>query len=395
MNVCNFYILLWCIFNATFPLGNMISRPVFVIIFAITVYYVIYAYMHCKLPKYFHGLTLLLLMFTIYGVVAIANNDIHYIRANGKYVPNEIYIITAYKSLLPIFPFYVMTLKKQLTVRLINRWILIFLAVTVLTFYLNYDLMLHASSTGRTEFTNNQGNVFLSLLPLIPFIDGNKKKYMLILIIVFFILFSMKRGAIITAMVVVFWYLLNMVKTENKGRKYIVITGAAFVISIGLFFADYLYGHSEYFQTRFESTLEGNSSGRDIIFAEMIDYYLYDASQTQQVIGSGANATLDIAINYAHNDWLEILINNGILGIILFVFYWVRFYIQWKGLNHHSILYSAFGMLFLAYFFRTFYSMSYGDMTSYATMCLGYCLAKCTEQKALNNNKTKNNYAIK
>lgn len=379
MNICNIYIFCWCVFNVTFATRNMISRPLFVVIFIITVYYVFRAYRDYKLPRYFHGLTALLILFTIYGIALILSGELHFIEdANNKFVGNEVYLISVYKSLLPIYPFFVFSHRGTITEKGFRRWLVVFIIATVITFYQTYQIMLMQSTTDRTEFVNNQGYVFLSLLPLTFFVQDKRWRYLLLAVILFFTLIAMKRGAIITGALVMGWILWRTVSDSKRSQRFVVLVGAFALLLAGYLIVNYIYGTSDFFHTRLESTLAGNSSERDVIFADMWNYYFHRATQMQQLIGSGANATLDVSFNYAHNDWLEILINQGLLGIMIYMFYWLCFYKQWRRMPRHTTEYAVFGAILIIYFLRTFFSMSYADMSSYATLALGYCLGKET-----------------
>ena len=382
MNICNFYILCWCVFNVTFATRNMISRPLFVVIFIITVYYVFQAYRDYKLPRYFHGLTALLGLFTVYGIALMLSDERHYIEyANNKFVDNEIFLISVYKSLLPIYPFFVFSRKGMITDNDLRRWLVVFIVATVITFLQTYQIMLMQSATGRTEFVNNQGNVFLALLPLAFFVQDKRWRYMLLAVILFFTLIAMKRGAIITGALVVGWILWRTVSDSKRSQRLAVLVGALALLLAGYLAVAYIYGTSDFFHARVESTLAGKSSERDVIYADMLNYYFNRATQMQQLIGSGSNATLDVSFNYAHNDWLEILVNQGILGILVYIFYWFCFYKQWRRMSRHTTEYAVFGAVLMIYFLRTLFSMSYADMSSYATLALGYCLGKMDTKK--------------
>ena len=78
--------------------------------------------------------------------------------------------------------------------------------------------------------------------------------------------------------------------------------------------------------------MEGDISGRDNIAKLIIDYHGTQANVFQIVFGSGSDGTLRLIGAYAHNDWLEILFNQGIVGIIMYVIYWISFLSNGWGL---------------------------------------------------------------
>ncbi len=87
---------------------------------------------------------------------------------------------------------------------------------------------------------------------------------------------------------------------------------------------------SDYMMERIEDTLAGNSSSRDGLYSFFWKYFTEDSCFIHYLLGRGANGTLDIYYNYAHNDWLEIAVNQGLLGIFVYAFYWFGFLKTWK-----------------------------------------------------------------
>lgn len=375
-NICNIYILLWCIFDYTFALSMPISRPLFVIIFAITVYYTISVYRHPPIPIYLKGLTLLLFTFTIYGIVLLFSDIQLYIHAIDKPVSKTVYLITIYKSLLPIFPFYAFTKKGLLTDRTIVKWLPIFLVITTATFFSTNQMMIEMSETGRLEFTNNTGFIFVSLLPFVFFLDKkNTFQYITLFFIFSFIVLSMKRGALLCGIIFIVWFIVNGLKDAGFKKRIMVIVSIIIFIGAGYYLINHLFNTSEYFRIRIEDTIEGESSGRDMLYQYITYYFKNRMTAWQQVFGLGAESTLLINDNYAHNDWLEILINNGIFGIIVYLIYWRCCIKELHNIPKHSTIRKMWVGLFLIYFTKTFFSMSYGGMTCFAALCIGYCLA--------------------
>ena len=92
------------------------------------------------------------------------------------------------------------------------------------------------------------------------------------------------------------------------------------------------------------------------------------------LLGRGANGTLEIYYNYAHNDWLEIAVNQGLLGVIIYFVYWKNMYATWKNATNVDAK-AIIAMAIIVYFAKTLFSMSYGDMTYVFTSVLGYALA--------------------
>lgn len=200
-----------------------------------------------------------------------------------------------------------------------NKKLLISSLITLLCAFLRYDYNIkEALLKGMDEFTNNAAYGFISVL---PFIIPILKKYPVTSGIVFFAIFSgvmvgAKRGAIITLGVVIalglLWYLRQK---KLSWRKTIIILVGGCLLYYGV---DYYISSNDYLNRRLESTIEGNSSNRERIYSDLWEAFL-DADLVTMLFGRGLGQTMSVTINFAHNDWLEILTDNGILGIILFL----------------------------------------------------------------------------
>lgn len=385
-NICNIYILLWCFFDVTFLTSMPISRPLFVVIFAITVYYVVYACFRYTFPLYLKSLAFLLLFFTIYGVVLLFSDVQLYIEAANKSISRSVYLITIYKSLLPIVPFYVFAKKGCITEQSLQKWLPVFLCVAILTFYMTNQQMVEMSLTGRTEFTNNAGYLFVALLPYVFWLYKKPMwQYIMLLVLAGFITICMKRGAILICVLFFIWFLYCQLKRASV-VKTMIILALVFVLGVvALYLVEHLYENSEYFRLRIEDTMEGGTSGRDAIYENCMFFFKERMTALQQCFGMGAESTLLIGDNYAHNDWLEILINNGILGLLVYLGYWRSFYKETLFMPQGSVVRKIWISLFLIYFVKTFFSMSYGAMPMFATLCVGYCLANTSYQRPSNH----------
>jgi len=274
-----------------------------------------------------------------------------------------------------------------LSANTIKYWFFIFLVITTFQFelYENRSFVTAIEiGSAQEEFTNNTGYRFLSLFPLLFFF--NKKpllQYLGLLYITYFIVSSMKRGAIIIGIICFVWFLVRTLKITRRRTKLFAITLSLIAVFIIGKYVVKLYQTSEFFQYRIEQTEAGYTSQRDILYADMINYYLYKTSSLQALFGSGAWSTLRVSSNFAHNDWLEIAVNQGLLGLIIYSIYWGSFFSFWRKFKHWDGPYSILGMCFFIYFLKTFFSMSYDSMTIYTAISIGYCAAL---QSNSNNN---------
>ena len=380
--ISNIYILLWCIYylqGTLYASGSIISQGILAILLAISVYYAFYVNFSLKTPSVIKALNLFVLMLTFYGLIYWMSGVVH-VTDEGAPVGAIGYLKGIYISLLPIYAFYAFTAKGLITDKTIRKWFFVFVAMaTVSYFRAEQEALQEAAMRGSMaeEFTNNTGYTFLALMPLLFFFNDKKLiQYAGIAYILAFIIMGMKRGAILIGVIILFWFLYRTLKDATpKMRKRVLLLSVAILIAGG-FFVAHMLETSEYFQYRLEQTEEGATSGRDVIYSILFSYFINETTPWQFFFGCGANYTVAVAGNYAHNDWLELAINQGCLGIIIYMIYWICFYMVWRRSKGHPIIYSSLGAVLVISFLSTLFSMSYGSMSIYATLCLGDCLTQ-------------------
>ena len=138
-----------------------------------------------------------------------------------------------------------------------------------------------------------------------------------------FIILSTKRGAIFIAALVTITFLWYNLRQSKGKKKFIIITITTLFFILAYQFINDLLINNSYFYGRIQDTLSGNSSHRDEIYLSMWDAYTSSENPIHKLFGRGAYGTLTVGMNFAHNDWLEILTNQGLLGVIIFA----RFFI--------------------------------------------------------------------
>ena len=84
---------------------------------------------------------------------------------------------------------------------------------------------------------------------------------------------------------------------------------------------------------------------------------------------------------FAHNDWLEFAINQGVFGVTMYVIYWIVFMREWRNFQGRLEFKQTFGDMILIYFLVSLFSMSFDGMPVAATLCIGFCLAQNEKAK--------------
>jgi O-antigen ligase len=104
------------------------------------------------------------------------------------------------------------------------------------------------------------------------------------------------------------------------------------------------------------------------------------------IFGNGANATLKIGMNYAHNDWLELAINNGVIGLILYVWYYIALFIDYRKIKKVNRSYANVILMTIVILFATsLFSMSYASVDIAMAIALGFILAQVYTTKDENS----------
>lgn len=371
-NICNYYIGAWCLYylqGTLYESGGILSQGLMLLLMIVSLYYFIYANLHFKLPKVLKVLSVLIALFTVYGVFII-------LFGNGVvYVQNYQYLKAIYMSLLPVFPFYVFTKKGQLTDKTLCFWVFVFIPVAIAGLYRDQREALERAmelNSDRQEFTLNTGYLFLAIIALLPLFKKAFLQYALLAVCLDFVLMGMKRGAILIGGICMLYYILSAFNSTNSKKKFWVVLLSMAILVAGYFAVHYMLDTSMYFNTRIEQTRDGDASGRDEIFSTYIEAF-FNSGVVSFLFGSGADATLRM-IGYAHNDWLEIAINNGLVGLSLYFYYWLVMYKTFRNTKDETLK-KMIGLFMIVYFSRTFFSMSYNDIPIYATAALGYALA--------------------
>jgi len=344
---------------------------------------IVYAFssnFHFRVPQYIKGLNILIILFSIYGFFLIFNTEHLTVKMIGVEVSKTTFLKNIYLSLLPIYAFYYFSKKKQLHIGLMQFWSIVFLVIAVVNFF-HYRTYALSIVTGN-EITNNAAYGFVGLLPAL--ILFNKKRvfqYLYLAICVVFIVIGMKRGAILASVIGIVWYLLFSFKRTNVKSRWGYVIFAIIVFIVGRFFISYMIETSDYFNLRIAQTVSNDNSGRSGLYSMFYEHFIHETNILRLLFGNGASATLIIGDNYAHNDWLEIAINHGVIGLIVYAYYWVCFFRTWRKSKNYDEAYLAIGMIMIVYFAMSFYSMSYDGMSRGATMVLGYFLANYLYKK--------------
>ena len=176
--------------------------------------------------------------------------------------------------------------------------------------------------------------------------------------------FSLKRGAMLGFGLMVFLYYLNSVKTNWLEKIFTII-----VVGLFVFFAynylDELSGN--YISSRFKMQNSGDDA-REQIYTSVLDA-IKKSSITEILLGHGSNSVAGITEHElsAHDDFLEILYDYGIVALFLWVVFLITVFkeaihkIRIRNPNG-QVLMASLGIVLVLCTFSHFFFMGYSDI---------------------------------
>lgn len=283
--------------------------------------------------------------------------------------------------MLSYFPFRYWGMKGYLQ----QRQILLFLVLMILASVEAFFLLARKFDAELLTIINNTGYYFAMLFPVLGILFAKKINLPIIAVLMYFCIGSAKRGAILCLVVCLILYFYY----SNKGsiRKNLYSKTFLFLImSVVISALAYnLYETNAFLQNRIERTvMENDTGGREYIYSQLVDYF-FNSDIISMLFGSGMDKTVEIAGNFAHQDWLELLICNGIIGIILYLAIFVSMYKYYK--ENRKYIDNSMSFLFLSTFccwlLKSFFSMGYTHFFSFIFLA-EYALFEC---KVIENKK--------
>lgn len=394
LSVCNVFLILLLLNDVTslfFVEASIGSRLLYYSLIAISFYYWVNIILHTdKIPPLLKAWSILLILFTAYGIPLIISGKTFFIKESFRHIGGEEFLKLIYYSMLPLFPIYEFTRRGELSLGKLKILCVLLLLVSTYQYYEYYTKMLFfAEESGLTitEFTNNTGYLFLQILPLLLVFRRRKIVMTSILVYcIYMIINGMKRGAILLAIPCVLILLLSLYKLSTSKQKVLIIF-IAFIVGVSCIeLVQYMLATSDYFNMRLEATLSGNSSNRDIIYAQAINVFLNESNIFETFFGHGGYSTLDLMMNNAHNDWLEILVNHGLIGILVFIYLCFQLCRATKQAKRYDpYLFALMQIVTIIFIGRSIFSMAYSDMGHGLIIAMGYGIAQLQQKMHLEN----------
>ena len=230
-------------------------------------------------------------------------------------------------AMLNFYPFYYLSKKGQLNTKEFSIFLLIMLPIAIAQFYVQRVNLISGRISANEDVVINVAYNFVVLFPFVFLLKNKVLSVACTIIILFFIIAGSKRGAIVVGMIILFWYFYYQMRTVDKKHKWTGYLLSLISIITIIFFSYKYYLDNEYLQYRIQLALAGDTSYRDVIYSNIWDNWL-NSDLFHLFFGYGFAASLKLTGgSYAHNDWLELLSNFGLLGITIFA---IQFYQGFK-----------------------------------------------------------------
>lgn len=233
---------------------------------------------------------------------------------------------------------------------------------------------------------NAYGGGYLALvsLPLGLYnLRNSKLQYKITWTIVVFIcvFVSLKRGDILACILSIIAYFVSSISTRGTRIRFRYIILIVIAVMAVIVFTNRFVSSSDIAQERVEKTREGNSSNRDIIYAYYWHYFITSSWETK-IIGNGFSSTSEIYGMAAHNDWLEIVIDEGLIGISFYLLIMISLLKLIRARNLPNSFRPLYAMIFTIVLTKSLVSMMVFSLPSTILFALaGYMLNPRTIQQ--------------
>ena len=231
----------------------------------------------------------------------------------------------------------------------IAKWMLSF-SLPFICLYLIYRYYFHGIISGDAFFN------LIVLLPFVLMLNNKLIKRILIIFFICMIIISLKRSILLA---LVFSLVTYYIVTKKHHVTYKIIISLYVVLLIIVFQLFLSNVESIPILNRFMSLGDDGGSGRDIIYFNLWTTFL-SGSFSQQFLGNGINSTLDAIGFYAHIDFLQLILDFGIVGGCLYLLI-VRAAIldlrllakyKYRYLNCYGTLCATFSLIFFLSLFN-------------------------------------------
>ena len=371
------YVLIYTFYTLAFSLSmsTILIRIGYISYYVMSVFYFFKIITQSSHSRFVKSLTLMVAIIFIYGILLIIQGSSSWLTT----MPTTTFLVVHLESILPIYAFYFFGRNEKINPTWFALIFILFFLDAYLLYYHNRMMQFEKLLNADEGFINNTGYAWAALLPVIVFLDKKKfLQYISIALVMLFVMLCIKRGAIVISIVGIVYFIFKSMNKAKASQKVLILMISIILGYFILQLFNSLIESNDLFAMRFERTLEGDSSGRNDIYSFFLNY-LFSAENGMHIFwGNGAFATVRLRGIEAHNDWLEYAIDMGILGLLVYAFFWVSvwknyYFCSKNGVDNQVLL--AMGMVIIMNFIRSFISMSFDNLFFFSAAVIGYTMA--------------------
>jgi hypothetical protein len=278
-------------------------------------------------------------------------------------------------TLLSFFIFYHLSVKSKITSKHLILLFYVLLGFAIMN-YIRQEEIIEGTKT-------LQNNAIYGIVMLFPFLFLMKNKTISLIIssmMYLFTIYSLKRGAVITGSVLFLIYLHFLLFTSSKKNSFVNKLLIRSLILIFIIFISYyfigLILDNDQLLWRFQNIEVDRGGQREYIFYETFWGWFNFDKPLNFLFGYGfAGSTLFAFGGTAHNDFLEVVSNFGLIGMITLIGIWYSLYkyLRFKNLDIKSKYILA--SVLMAWIIDSQYQQFYNSLYSFSMMLLlGYVI---------------------
>lgn len=214
---------------------------------------------------------------------------------------------------------------------------------------------------------------FAMFLFILPLLFAEKNTFVSVALFVICLVFNTlgaKRGNIIASIIPTVLFLLSIRKNKTWISRLLlfIIIGAAIILLKDVILSN------EMLSSGYERILAGDSSGRNTLFSYFWNKWKNSNSIMSLLFGYGFGGTVQDFGLFAHNDWIELLVDNGLLGVLLYLYLFVVLIKQVKLCSCLQIKYLLISITII-WLFKSAYSMGFSEAEmSVMAIAYGYAM---------------------
>lgn len=233
-------------------------------------------------------------------------------------------------------------MKKPETINVFRLLIVaLFYLFSLLSVFAQRDI---ADIRGQSVAVVNLSYYSLACLPLAMLGNSKKMNIVHVIVAVGTSIYSLKRGAIVTIVLMLLFYFYIDGKTNRKtisALTKVIMVGV--IIVLAMLVVDYYSGG--FLSARFTRTSLLDGSGRARMISSALDHFR-NRSFSQKLFGTGSGTSSSTIGITLHNDYLEFMYCFGYLGLLIYVIFVLSIFRKLSHLVIKGKTYaSAFAMI--------------------------------------------------